>query len=91
MARESSIEYVCSKCHPPDAFKGYDLDQSGFISRDELYSMFKAYFYLSMELVRDVVKALEEVSPSSNPPPSQRCNMPRGRNADPLAARLCRK
>eukprot|EP00123_Amoebidium_parasiticum_P013923 comp22224_c0_seq1/m.32758 comp22224_c0_seq1/g.32758 ORF comp22224_c0_seq1/g.32758 comp22224_c0_seq1/m.32758 type:complete len:531 (-) comp22224_c0_seq1:151-1743(-) len=42
------------------AFKGYDLDNSGFISRDELQKMFKAYFYLSMELVRDVIKAMEE-------------------------------
>eukprot|EP00126_Sphaerothecum_destruens_P002988 Sdes_comp16434_c0_seq1m5774 len=42
------------------AFKGYDLDSNGFISRHELHKMFKAYFYLSMELVRDVVKALEE-------------------------------
>eukprot|EP01134_Creolimax_fragrantissima_P008324 CFRG8324T1 len=50
-SQEEKIEY---------AFKGYDLDNSGFITRDELREMFKAYFYLSMELVRDVVKALEE-------------------------------
>eukprot|EP01135_Chromosphaera_perkinsii_P004656 Nk52_evm5s293 gene=Nk52_evmTU5s293 len=50
-SQEEKIEY---------AFKGYDLDNNGFISRHELYKMFKAYFYLSMELVRDVVKALEE-------------------------------
>lgn len=43
-----------------DAFKGYDLDNDGFISRDELFRMFKAYFYLSMELVRDVVSAMED-------------------------------
>ena len=43
-----------------DAFKGYDLNNSGYLSRDELRSMFKAYFLLSMELVRDLVKALEE-------------------------------
>jgi len=42
------------------AFKGYDLNNSGYLSRDELRSMFKAYFLLSMELVRDLVKALEE-------------------------------
>ncbi|KAL0088548.1 hypothetical protein F4703DRAFT_1792712 [Phycomyces blakesleeanus] len=42
------------------AFKGYDLDEDGFISRDELYRMFKSYFYLSMELVRDVVSAMED-------------------------------
>lgn len=43
-----------------DAFKGYDLDEDGYISRDELYQMFKSYFYLSMELVRDVVSAMED-------------------------------
>ncbi|KAI9287005.1 hypothetical protein BC943DRAFT_358939 [Umbelopsis sp. AD052] len=42
------------------AFKGYDLDNDGYISRDELFRMFKAYFYLSMELVRDVVSAMED-------------------------------
>ncbi|KAG2224977.1 hypothetical protein INT45_000098 [Circinella minor] len=42
------------------AFKGYDLDEDGYISRDELYRMFKSYFYLSMELVRDVVSAMED-------------------------------
>jgi hypothetical protein len=43
-----------------DAFNGYDLDEDGYISRDELYWMFKSYFYLSMELVRDVVSAMED-------------------------------
>ncbi|KAI8909873.1 hypothetical protein DFJ77DRAFT_433078, partial [Powellomyces hirtus] len=42
------------------AFKGYDLNEDGFISREELHRMFKAYFHLSMELVRDVVKTMEE-------------------------------
>ncbi|KAG0187943.1 hypothetical protein DFQ28_005641 [Apophysomyces sp. BC1034] len=42
------------------AFRGYDLDEDGYISRDELYRMFKSYFYLSMELVRDVVSAMED-------------------------------
>ncbi|KAI9320437.1 hypothetical protein BX666DRAFT_1196029 [Dichotomocladium elegans] len=42
------------------AFKGYDLDEDGYISREELYRMFKSYFYLSMELVRDVVNAMED-------------------------------
>ena len=43
-----------------DAFEGYDLDGTGVISRDNLRKMFKAYFYITIELVRDVVKACEE-------------------------------
>ncbi|KAJ1502817.1 hypothetical protein HMI56_002495 [Coelomomyces lativittatus] len=42
------------------AFHGYDLNGDGHIDQDELHAMFKAYFHLSMELVRDIVKALEE-------------------------------
>ena len=43
-----------------DAFEGYDLNGDGVISRDELRKMFKSYFLLSMELVRGVVKVMEE-------------------------------
>ena len=41
------------------AFRGYDIDGDGRISRDELRQMFKAYFYLSMDMVRDVVHSIE--------------------------------
>ncbi|KAJ3357534.1 hypothetical protein HDU83_006260 [Entophlyctis luteolus] len=43
-----------------NAFKGYDIDGDGKISRQELHRMFKAYFYLSMQLVRDYVKTVEQ-------------------------------
>ncbi|KAJ3128610.1 hypothetical protein HK100_009089 [Physocladia obscura] len=43
-----------------NAFKGYDLNNDGQISRQELHQMFKAYFYLSMQLVRDFVKTVEQ-------------------------------
>ncbi|XP_071484276.1 uncharacterized protein [Diadema antillarum] len=42
------------------AFEGYDLEGVGSISRDNLRQMFKAYFCVTIELVRDVVKACEE-------------------------------
>jgi Ca2+-binding EF-hand superfamily protein len=42
------------------AFRGYDIDGDGRISRDELRQMFKAYFYLSMDMVRDVVHSIEQ-------------------------------
>ena len=42
------------------AFKGYDLNDDGYICRDELRQMLNAYFSLSMELVRDVVRSYEE-------------------------------
>jgi hypothetical protein len=45
---------------PKDAFKGYDVDGDGFISRAELYNMFKAYFYLSQEAVRDALRGAEK-------------------------------
>ncbi|KAG4101518.1 EF-hand [Neocallimastix lanati (nom. inval.)] len=41
-------------------FIGYDLDEDGKISRSELHKMLTAYFKLSMNLVRDVVKIMEE-------------------------------
>ncbi|KAJ3103667.1 hypothetical protein HDU97_009920 [Phlyctochytrium planicorne] len=41
------------------AFEGYDLNSDGVISRHELLDMFKAFFTLSMELVRDFVKGVE--------------------------------
>ncbi|KAL6061849.1 Calaxin [Balamuthia mandrillaris] len=42
------------------AFYGYDLDGDGYIDREEMYKMFKAYFYLSMESVREAVGVIEE-------------------------------
>ena len=39
---------------------GYDLDRDGYISKDDLQQMLRAYHQLSMELVRDVVRSCEE-------------------------------
>lgn len=47
-------------CCLVDAFHGYDVDHDGFISKDDLRKMYRAYFSLSMELVRDAVRAIEE-------------------------------
>jgi len=44
----------------PFAFKGYDIEGKGFINKENLRNMFKAYFNISLELVRDVVKSCEE-------------------------------
>ncbi|KAJ3077106.1 hypothetical protein HDU98_008542 [Podochytrium sp. JEL0797] len=42
------------------AFNGYDLTSSNTITRASLHKMFKSYFYLSMQLVRDYVKTVEQ-------------------------------
>jgi hypothetical protein len=47
-------------CFTLAAFEGYDLDGNGLLSRDEFRAMFKSYFLISMELVRGVVKVMEE-------------------------------
>ncbi|XP_071816284.1 uncharacterized protein [Apostichopus japonicus] len=42
------------------AFQGYDLEKLQSISRDNLRQMFKAYFQITIALVKDVVRACEE-------------------------------
>eukprot|EP00164_Ancoracysta_twista_P000886 GFYU01001167.1.p1 GENE.GFYU01001167.1~~GFYU01001167.1.p1 ORF type:complete len:369 (+),score=77.82 GFYU01001167.1:130-1236(+) len=42
------------------AFRAYDLDHDGFITLNEMHSMFKAYFNLSFELARVVAIAAED-------------------------------
>ena len=44
----------------PYAFWGYDIEKKGYISKENLRKMFKAYFEVSLELVRDVVRACEQ-------------------------------
>lgn len=43
------------------AFRGYDLDSDGYITQEELFKMFKAYFYLSKEAIKDAIKTVELV------------------------------
>jgi len=46
--------YILSLSPFLDCIENLDID------REELYKMFKAYFYLSMEAVREAVKVIEE-------------------------------
>lgn len=67
MVHETTHRVPCANhaAHPlvhtgTDAFAGYDLHRLGFITKDDLRALFGAYFALSMEIVRDLVNALEE-------------------------------
>lgn len=41
-------------------FEGYDLDKKGYLVYKDFHDMFKAYFTVSIELVRDYIKTCEE-------------------------------
>lgn len=41
-------------------FDGYDLDKKGYLVYKDFHDMFKAYFNVSIELVRDYIKTCEE-------------------------------
>ena len=41
-------------------FEGYDLDKKGYLVYKDFHDMFKAYFNVSIELVRDYIKTCEE-------------------------------
>lgn len=43
-----------------DIFKGYDLDNDGFINIQDLEKMFRAYFRLSFDLIKNIAKALQD-------------------------------
>lgn len=43
-----------------DAFAGYDMDDDGFISPEDVMRMFGAYFALSQHLIGDLVKTMED-------------------------------
>ncbi len=60
MTCKQDLEHFLSGFNVVDAFRGYDLDGNGLISRMELKRMLTAYFHISMELVRDVVRTLED-------------------------------
>ena len=42
------------------AFRGFDVENRGFLTRPDVRSMFTAHFLLSMELVRDTVRTMED-------------------------------
>ncbi|RPA75783.1 EF-hand [Ascobolus immersus RN42] len=48
-------------------FRGYDLDDDGWVSREDFLRVFKAFYALSKELVKDIVASLEDdlLDPSS--------------------------
>lgn len=48
-------------------FRGYDLDDDGWVSREDFLKVFKAFYALSKELVKDIVASLEDdlLDPSS--------------------------
>ncbi|XP_028413999.1 uncharacterized protein LOC114536861 [Dendronephthya gigantea] len=41
-------------------FEGYDLEKKGYLVYKDFHDMFKAYFNVSIELVRDYIKTREE-------------------------------
>jgi Ca2+-binding EF-hand superfamily protein len=41
-------------------FEGYDLDRKGYLVYKDFHDMFKAYFNVSIELVKDYIKTYEE-------------------------------
>ena len=62
-------EFVCAlsvlvKGHHSEklkfAFEGYDSEKKGYLVHKDFHDMFKAYFDLSIELVRDYIKTCEE-------------------------------
>eukprot|EP00041_Stephanoeca_diplocostata_P015782 m.302725 g.302725 ORF g.302725 m.302725 type:complete len:428 (+) comp20151_c1_seq2:195-1478(+) len=58
----AGLSVLCKGSHDEKityVFKGYDLGNKGYLTKNDLRLMFKAYFLLNMELVRDVVGALE--------------------------------
>lgn len=41
-------------------FRGYDINNDGFVDRKDFLRMFRAYYSLTRELTRDVVSAMED-------------------------------
>lgn len=75
----------------PYAFAGCDIEKKEYISKENLRNMFKAYFEISLELVRDVVRSCEEemmasFDDSGDKPVSSIFNAPIPSNAGPSTA-----
>ena len=56
------VSYSNTKSRTPEklrrVFKGYDLDDDGYVERKDFLRMFKAFYALSKVLVRDIVVSL---------------------------------
>lgn len=61
------VSFTSNKTHPSNSpekirkiFQGYDLDNDGYVSRHDFQRMFKAFYSLSKDVIRDIVASQGE-------------------------------